>query len=270
MPKKSSTPRILDGVDDIVNLFLELKKVSKSAHYKHKKACQYLSKKSPKKLNGKKLFQMMCDQIARNWDRSKGTHNTQPSKENWRFTKNQSPKNNKKSPEVGLERNIIKIPDERWANQVPTSSGLVGPRVDKRRAIDLVFKRKKLEFEFIELKINANQPLFAAIEIIGYGMIYHFTRNHLNDLGYSNSDKEILKAKHIHLKVLAPRDYYEPYDMRWLEEMLGRGLMEFHSSKEWKMDFRFERLPEPITTATKEIDSQLARAAIKGRRPLYP
>jgi hypothetical protein len=95
----------------------------------------------------------------------------------------------------------------------------------------LVFRRAQKVFEFIELKINSNQPLFAVIEIIGYGMIHHFTRNHLSDLGYSNSDKEILEASQIHLKVSAPCNYYTKYDLKWLKDIPDKGLADSHSSR---------------------------------------
>ena len=263
-------PSILDGVSEIVDQFFELEEIGKPPHYGHISSCKKLSKNPPIDLNGIDLLQKMYDQILSNWGRLKNTHETQPSQENWRFTQNPYTSEDNDSPEVGLERYFIKIADGLWANQVPTSSGLLGPDANKHTKIDMVFKSNKKEFEFIELKIHSNQPLYAAIEIIGYGMIYHFTMNHLSNLGYSDSGKEILEAEHIHLKVLAPKDYYTDHNMRWLENMLDKGLADFHSLKEWKMDFRFERLPEPITTATKEIDSQLARAAIKGRSPLYP
>jgi len=95
----------------------------------------------------------------------------------------------------------------------------------------LVFRRAQKVFEFIELKINSNQPIFAATEIIGYEMIYHFTRNHLSDLGYSNSDKEILMASQIHLKVSAPCNYYTKYDLKWLKDIPDKGLADSHSSR---------------------------------------
>jgi hypothetical protein len=100
-------------------------------------------------------------------------------------------------------------------------------------------------------------------------MIYHFTRNHLSDFGYSNSDKEILAASQIHLKVLAPCNYYAKYDLKWLEEMPDKGLADSPSSKNWKMDSKFRKLPKEITSTIKSVDSNQALAAISGRSPLH-
>ena len=62
------------------------------------------------------------------------------------------------SPEVMLERSIVRAASDNWANQVPTSSGLIGPHADKVRNIDLVQRLDENHFSFIELKVASNNP----------------------------------------------------------------------------------------------------------------
>jgi hypothetical protein len=81
-------------------------------------------------------------------------------------------------------------------------------------------------WEFIELKVNSDTPLYAAMEILQYGLLFLFSRHHQQELQYDTS-KELLQATQIHLKVLAPSRYYTsnragaPYQLQWLEESLN-------------------------------------------------
>jgi hypothetical protein len=50
-------------------------------------------------------------------------------------------------------------------------SGLIAGVADGRRAIDLVHQCGRRHFELIEIKIASDKPLYAAVEIIGYGCI---------------------------------------------------------------------------------------------------
>jgi hypothetical protein len=178
------------------------------------------------------LIEAMYEKIEGKWRNSKYR-----SKENWRLEK-QLPIGNTKQDErreVSLERAIVNIPKEvwpdaaNWFNQVPVASGLVDPDADRRRSIDLVHKcsDKDRAYEFIELKVASNTPLYAAMEILKYGLLYIFARKHPE---LFNDGLELLQAKRIELKVLAPHDYYKVSDfalLQAMEERMNEGLKHF-------------------------------------------
>ena len=243
----NSGPSILAGVDNIIDAALGLKDIGKRPFYKHKTSCKKLSK-SPMGLNIGDLLEQIYGKIVLNWDTAE-YH--QLSEENWRFKKQRAiGKDNDK--EVALERAIVNVPQaiwpdsDCWSNQIPTASGFVGPRADKRRAIDLAYRRKDGSYELIELKVDESggTPMFAAMEILQYGLLYVFAREHKNAAEFLKRDLELLRAEYIHLKVLAPLAYYAGYDFAWLEKDINRGLVSFRSQRKFsfKMDFRFETL----------------------------
>jgi hypothetical protein len=129
----------------------------------------------------------------------------------------------------------------------PASSGLCGSTQDKRRAIDLVYKNGFKEYTLFELKIASDTPLFAAMEILIYGILYIFTRQHIDELGYDNGEKVLLGAQTIHLRTLAPRKYYGGVDLTWLDEVINAGLTKYLSEQtemSLKMDFGFVTIPD--------------------------
>ena len=97
-------------------------------------------------------------------------------------------------------------------------------------------------YELIELKTDdgGGTPLFAAMEILQYGVLYIFSREKFQELGYHGI--ELLNAKGIHLRVLAPADYYAPYNLSWLEKSINKGLASFLTKFNFKMDFKFDTL----------------------------
>jgi hypothetical protein len=173
MPKDKGNPEssILYGVDEIINRRLGLfeRIGEKTPHYKHRTSFLKLSQKPVSDFDGESLIKDIYKEIKFNWNTSR-----KPSKENWRwkpnFAKEDQAKeeNRKKKLEVRLERAIVgseKVWDstKNWANQVPTASGLVNEYSDKRGAIDLIYRRTKSEYEFIELKVSlkGGHPLYA-------------------------------------------------------------------------------------------------------------
>ena len=108
---------------------------------------------------------------------------------------------NNPSLEKQLEKAIVRDLDEEWTNQMPTASGLVTSG-ERQRNIDLAHFRGMREFELIELKVESDTPLFAAIEILKNGITYLFSRRHRERLGYRESDQAPLWADVIHLRVL--------------------------------------------------------------------
>lgn len=168
---------ILSDVDRIIDDHFSLD-IGERPHYRHKESCIKLLKSPLLGIEMLSLIEKMYEQIKTNWSRSE-YHN--PSRENWRFEKQELVGSDNKK-EVALERALVNIPGEiwpdadSWVNQVPVASGLVDPAADKRRAIDLVYRCKDDSYDFIELKVDESggTPLFAAMEVLQYGLLYVF------------------------------------------------------------------------------------------------
>lgn len=156
------------------------------------------------------------------------------------------------SPEVRLERQVIAQGGlDGWSYQMSTASGLHGPASGRRRAIDLVHRGEDQRYEFIELKVNSDQPLYAAFEILGYGLAYLHARRH-GQRGAGRHD--VMSAKCIDLVVLGPADWYihsrrggdgTPFDMDRLATSINAGLAEVlradPDQSPGEMSIRFER-----------------------------
>lgn len=257
---------ICKGIDEIIDeQFKEvINDVGSSPHYKHKKSCQLLLKQ-PSNFDSYHLIANMLLCVERNWKVSK----RRPSKENWRFEKVEYINQEKnKSKEKLLEKKIAFITSREWANQVPTASGLINGRNDKLRNIDLVFRKQKNEFEFIELKVSSDTPLSAAMEVLHYAVLYVFAR-----LYYTPEEQnanELLKASKIHLAVLAPYEYYVNCNLKWLEEALNKGIGAFVKTQPFKleMDFQFKVFPEDFNPDGK-YSNEDCHSALERIRPFY-
>ena len=164
------------------------------------------------------------------------------------------------SPEVKLEREIVKAGSNLWARQMATSSGIQGPRLNKRRAIDLVCKHDDAHYTFVELKIESDNPLFALFELLGYGLAYLHAKAH----GWKGTgDHEVLKAKSLGLVILAPAAWYQfksgsseyRFDLDWLTAELNRGLKSFTKGRpSIKLAFKtFAYHKKSILKATEDI-----------------
>lgn len=192
--------------------------------------------------------------------------------------------------EVPLERAIAYAFKEKgvlW-NQMPVASGLVeNSDKDRRRAIDLIYKPDSPteNYEFIELKVannKINTPKDAAIEIIEYGLLYLFSREHMGAIGYSADKQPILGASFIGLRVLAEDAYYKSwmgddyYNFNNFNESLNN-YIESNPKRfgELKMDFKFESFhsnfesPEIVGTKFDEKLIEYLRNAIS-TKATYP
>jgi hypothetical protein len=121
------------------------------------------------------------DQIAANWRACVTPATLVASRENWRWRVPQlGISEHNTSPEVVLERAIVNTCERNgrvdWSNQVPVASGLAGFSAERRRAIDLVHQKAPGHFQFIELKVGSDTPLYAAVEIIGYACLWRRAR----------------------------------------------------------------------------------------------
>ncbi len=238
---------ILDGVYPVIDRWLGIEDIGQSPHHRHRSAWLQVSEAPAGSSDGYQLITELMVIIEKNWRDAKVGYGKTPSAENWRFVPRTETSHKNNSPEVTLERAIAKLAPDDWANQVPTSSGLCGSTQDKRRAIDLVLRNHPDEFTFIELKINSDTPLFAAMEILIYGILYVFSRQNIDELGYSNGVKELLQAQIIHLRTLAPKKFYGDGGLDWLEKTINDGLSQYlfeQSAISIQMDFGFVPFPD--------------------------
>ncbi len=279
---------ILKGVGQIIDRFFDIEHIgTRTPHYGHKTACIRLSDIPPEDLNGLDLVRDIFNKAEENWRQSGRRHKKPPSDQNWRNKPHTDFES--KSPEVRLERTIADLQGEGWVNQVPTSSGLADHRHDKVRNIDLLREIEPSRFEFIELKVNSNTPLFAAMEILGYGAIYLFSRLNQKKLRYDlPQQRKVLGAQAIGLRVLAPDRYYryklrgrdrrdKKYQLGWLEDLINHGLSAFLESRPElgvSMDFRFEAFPPDFPCRSADIDAGIDEAelkvALQSVQPVYP
>lgn len=270
---------ILTGAERVIDRFFGVEQIgTKAPHFQHKQSCAHLSANPIHEFKSLALLEELYRLIEANWQQSQSHYSHPPSQKNWRMTRHPYFAQHNSSPEVTLERRVIQATDETWINQVPTSSGLTGPRKDNRH-IDLVHALGHGTWEFIELKVNSDTPLYAAMEIVQYGLLFLFCRHHQEALGFDAS-KILLQAAQVHLKVLAPSGYYacnnafELYQLQWLEESLNEGLERFVddcTQSSLKMDFHFEAFPSDFMwpSATGAYDPDAIRAALRDRRPVY-
>jgi hypothetical protein len=202
--------------------------------------------------------------VAENHKRGDSVTNRDRSQQNWRWQRLQPQiAVHNTSPEVVLERAIAaacgRAGRTDWANQVPVASGLIVGAADGRRAIDLAHQCAERHFELIELKVASDTPLYAAVEIIGYGCIWLLARAYPPSLRSA-----ILEADHIDLSVLAPVDYYARYDLTELDAALDRGCRALGRAHGVTMTFAFhaldERLVGPLT-----LDDDALLAALDNR-----
>lgn len=124
------------------------------------------------------------------------------------------------SDEVKLERAIAKMDESRWACQISTSSGVEGPYLHRRRAVDLVRHLGPRRYAFVELKTGSDNPLYAAFEILGYALSYLHARAE----GWTGSgNHNVFDAEQIELTILGPETWYK-FSERGIEKKMDEGL----------------------------------------------
>lgn len=196
------------------------------------------------------LVELVFRTVNENYEQGNAAANRNRSRQNWRWHRPQLQiAAHNTSPEVVLERAIVAVCARKgrtdWSNQIPVASGLIAGAADGRRAIDLVRQCGERRFELIELKIASDTPLYAAVELVGYGCIWLLARAHPPTFTTA-----ILDADHIDLRVLAPSAYYTRYDLAELEAALDRGCHTLGQTQGVRMSFAFltldERLAGPL------------------------
>lgn len=267
---------ILKGVDKIIDETLKVTSIGDEPHYRHKSTCDQLHR-VPLKDFAADLLKKIYAQIETNWENR--TYDQPPSKENWRFEPHEYIAEQNSSLEIRLQRAIVKIEQNmpldkrKWTNHVPTASGLWNHKCDKHRAIDLVHachgQNRYDTVEFVELKVKreGGYPVYAAMEVLLYGMLYIFSRRRLKELEYDVTKQPLLQAKTIHLVVLAPLTYFEDYQFDWLEKEITEGLEKFIQEPEgYKMDFQFRAFPRDCSIEKAISDETLLIGALEGWR----
>ena len=212
-----------------------------------------LSGKRPSQFNGSEVIMRLNTALS-----SDGWGNKVGKNWNWDTTSHYTTD----SPEVKLEREIVKAGHGLWARQMATTSGIQGPGLNKRRAIDLVFRQNQDHYAFVELKIKSNNPLYAVFELLGYGLAYIHARNNSWE---GTGACDVMKATTIDLVVLAPSNWYQykpsrsakaqGFDLEWLLEELNEGLASLTKGKP-TMRLSFKEFPFPdesIAEASKAI-----------------
>lgn len=253
---------ILMGVDPLVDAALNLTDVGREPHYQHMESWIRLSRQKGVPERWPKLIAEMATLIEANWtpQRSRG-------QQNWRHTKQLKIADRNPSPEKCLEKGIARFLDSSWSNQVPICSGL-GDAHDGKRCVDLAHLSGD-NLELIELKVDSNNPLFAAVEVLIYGLVYRLSRKHRETLGYQPSRNPLVFTPHsIALKVLAPADYYGSTEtaLKGMEDGICAGLAAL-PREDYRMAFLFESFRSPPITKDA-ITASLCEEIIQRRAPV--
>ena len=259
--------RIIDEVDKIIDEGLNLFNIGKDPQYQHKKSCS-IAEKHCATFDANEVVSRIYEQLVANLKNPDNRFYSEgPSKENWRFEKKRDLGTHDPNKERGLEKAIVNLSDSAnfrasdWVNQVPTSHLLITSTSGRNRNIDLVHKLvEEEEYEFIELKVESDTPMYAAFQIVISGLIYLMSRKFYTSQYIDSEEilkvidsKKILKARKVHLKTLAPQDYYSDYSLSWLEDELNKGLEAFVSEKfnNIEIDFTFTSFPEKFVWPCK-------------------
>lgn len=273
---------ILDGCSEIKNLALfHGEQQVKCARNVAQRTELIRLCRQPPDVDGAALADRLLDKVRTNWRSGREARGKPPSRENWRFRPVGTISRLNTSPEVTFERNFIATTNGDWANQVPTASGILGTHTDKRRAIDLVRRCGNGVFEFIELKLGSDTPLYAGLELLEYGVLYAFARVEAEALQYGQGFSEILDADAIRLRVLAPAAYYRyatrngtvhQYDLSWLDRLLNAATARLAARVEpgLQMDFAFEAFPDDFTWPAKRDAGPYAASMMAQRAAHSP
>jgi hypothetical protein len=207
--------------------------------------------------DGSMLVASIYRTIGENYARGGASANKDRSRQNWRWPSLQTGiAENNVSREIIVERAIAaackRLGRTDWGNQVPVASGLIASAREGRCAIDLVRRRGERHFELIELKIASNTPLYAAIEIIGYGCLWMIAHN---DRPVRPS--ALLDADNIDLRVLAPSAFYAQFALKDVEVALDVGVRALGARNGVVLSFAFELLDERIRPEAVTDDETL-------------
>jgi hypothetical protein len=237
---------ILQGIDELVDDWLDVEPIGKPPYFRHKSTAIELSRRTTRIRDARPFLDACYSRIQQNWLAAIDSGYTNPSKENWRWKRHLDLAPQNASPELQLERAIVASCGESWSNQMPVASGLVGPASNKRAAVDLVYREDPTTYSLIELKVDSDNPLFAAIEILIYGLLFAWSKNNQETLGYDKQNQPVLGAIDITLGVLAPERFFDGLNLSAFATVLNRGLAEFGEQHGLLLAFEFCQLGTDI------------------------
>ena len=251
---------ILDGTDTIIDQYLLGLNDSVISAYRRKGEYDNLRHE----FDAAEMLRKLIYQIQTNIKERKSFGN---SKENWREGYEAIQANldsDNKSEEVILERRIarsLKVKydgkDSPWWNQMPIASGIVSSSSDRRRAIDLVHRygEAQNQYDFIELKIDSDTPLFALTEILRYGLVYLVLRQNRDWLPVVSRTQPVFNAEKIGLRVFAPKEYYVG-DLSWFEEQIKVALPKIISELQLSLPLVIDIGSNFHTLLKKKLDQE--------------
>lgn len=257
---------ILAGIGNLVDDWLRIEPEGKAPYYRHRSAALELSRRNELITGTDAFLSASYARIQSNWLAAIDAGYSNPSRENWRWKRHLDLSPSNQSPELMLERAIVSACGGNWSNQMPTASGLVGPAADKRAAVDLVYRVDPSTYSLIELKVDSDNPLFAAIEILMYGLLFVWSRNNQQKLGYDVQVQPVLAASSVTLGVLAPKSYYSDYDLTTMNSALNSGLVKFGERRDVTLGFEFCELGADYEA---DLELESVRSAIASRRPVW-
>ena len=257
---------ILSGIGDLVDAWLQVEPKGKPPYYRHCAAANALTRRDSPITGARDFLEASYAQIHNNWLAASEAGLSRQSKENWRWKRHLDLGDGNKSPELKLERAIVGACGDDWSNQMPTASGLVGSAANKRAAVDLVFRENSSTYSLIELKVASDTPLFAAIEILMYGLLFVWSKNNREKLGYDVEAQPVLAASKVTLGVLAPGSYYGGFDLTTLASALDSGLNEFGKQHELRLGFEFCQLGADYSP---DLKPEHIRSAISDRNRIW-
>ena len=132
--------------------------------------------------------------------------------------------------------------------------------------VDLVWRKDAGSYTFFELKVESNTPLYAAIQILLYGLLFVWSRNNQAALKYDTENQPVLRASKIELCALAPRKFYSEYNLRNLSDSLNQGLSTFQYRRDLELSFNFVQFDSTIKS---ESEPEKIVAAIDNRRVIW-
>ena len=255
-------PCILNGVPNIIDRFLGLDTIGERTYtHSNKEACVRLCnlQEEDREFDGSELVRLVSNQIAAN--RRERTEEKLPcrgDRRNWRFEVQPDFQLGVKY-EIRLQKAIAVLLNKEWANAIPTASG-VTECPETARCIDLTQRISDDEWRFVELKAlmkskdgssGEQTPLFACLELLQYALIFQYSKQHSEILGYTTSKNPIIAAKNVHLEVLMTQNCYSHnarlgrFNIAWLHRLIDEGLSSINRQQaNVQFSFRFSEFPE--------------------------
>ena len=176
------------------------------------------------------------------------------SKKLWQWRQARRLADHNLSPEKILEKKAVELLNgDTWANQVNTAAGLSLNTGDRKRSIDLINMVAPGHYRFIELKIESNNPVYAAVELLEYALLYWWLRCRPDILkpDADRDNKALMKARHVVFEVLAPGNFYSGYsptDLRKFANVLTRAFQKLSEDK-MEIEFVFTQFTDALPAA---------------------